>query len=75
MGSFWQSNRKKKKKSQKKNLCCICKVLALKSYLLTLFIRTIQMSLTRCQSFSLSGGYFVDAALFVDKAALNHFEV
>lgn len=33
------------------------------------------MSLTGCQSFSLSGGHFVDAALFVDEAALNHFEV
>lgn len=34
-----------------------------------------KMSLTGCQCFRLSGGHFVDAALLVDEAALDHFEV
>lgn len=33
------------------------------------------MSLTGCQCFCLSRGHFVDAALFIDEASLDHFEV
>lgn len=38
-------------------------------------ISELQSPLTGGQSLSLSGGHFVDAALLVDKAALDYFEV